>query len=63
MTLPDYIRPRGALSELSRTLGVSHTTILRWVERRVPAERVRPLSEATGIPPHVLRPDLYEVAQ
>lgn len=62
MTLADYIAPRGALSDLARRLGVSHTTVIRWTQRRVPAEMVRSLAQETGIPPHVLRPDLYQEA-
>jgi DNA-binding transcriptional regulator YdaS (Cro superfamily) len=39
---------------------VSHSTVLRWIEGRIPAERVRAVSAATGIPPHQLRPDLFD---
>jgi DNA-binding transcriptional regulator YdaS (Cro superfamily) len=60
MTLQQHIARRGRLSELSRAVGVSHSTVLRWIESRVPAERVRAVSAATGIPPHQLRPDLFD---
>lgn len=60
MTLRDHVGERGRLSALSRSLGVSHSTVLRWLEGRVPAERVRAVSQATSIPAHVLRPDLYD---
>jgi DNA-binding transcriptional regulator YdaS (Cro superfamily) len=60
MTLQQHIAQRGRLSALSRAIGVSHSTVLRWVESRVPAERVRAVAAHTGIPPHKLRPDLFE---
>ena len=62
MNLKTYIEPRGRLVALSRAVGVSHSTVLRWAAGRVPAERVKPVSRATGIAPHVLRPDLFEAA-
>ena len=63
MTLAQHIAQRGRLSALSRDLDVSPSTVLRWIERRVPAERVRAVSEATGIPPHELRPDLFDAPE
>ena len=60
MTLQQHLAKRGRLSELSRAMGVSHSTVLRWVEARVPAERVKAVSAVTGIPPHELRPDVFD---
>lgn len=60
MSLTSYIEPRGRLTEISRALDVSHSTVLRWAAGRVPAERVRAVSRYTGIPPQVLRPDLFD---
>jgi DNA-binding transcriptional regulator YdaS (Cro superfamily) len=60
MTLEQHIAQRGNLTALSRALGVSHSTVLRWIEGRVPAERVRAVAAQTGIPPHELRPDLFD---
>jgi hypothetical protein len=60
ITLPMFACKRGNVSALSRAIGVSHSTVLRWVESRVPAERVRSVAAHTGIPPHQLRPDLFE---
>ncbi|WP_299482008.1 YdaS family helix-turn-helix protein [uncultured Roseibium sp.] len=48
-------------SSLSRKLG-GHPTpqaISQW--NRVPAERVPEISNVTGVPRHVIRPDLYQV--
>lgn len=60
MNLEAYIAKRGSLSALASSLDVSPSTVLRWVQGRVPAERVRSVSEATGIPAHTLRPDLFD---
>lgn len=38
---------------------VDKSTVSRWVSRQVPAERVRHVSELTGIPFHLLRPDVF----
>jgi DNA-binding transcriptional regulator YdaS (Cro superfamily) len=47
------------LEALAARFGVNKTTIMRWEEGHVPAERVLAVSKATGIPPHELRPDIY----
>lgn len=48
----------GGLKALGRLLGLTHQTIGEW--QRVPAERVRQIEGHTGVPRHVLRPDLYD---
>lgn len=58
--LKSYLEQRGNLTRLARTVGVSHSTVLGWAAGRVPAERVRAVAAATGIPPHELRPDIFE---
>jgi len=49
---------RGLLARIARGLGVTRGAVSAWP--RVPAERVPAVSRITGIPPHELRPDLYE---
>lgn len=44
---------------LASVLSVSKGTASKW-SRRVPPERVPDVEAATGIPRHVLRPDLWE---
>ncbi len=62
MTLAEYLATPGQTAVgLAAQLGVSHTTVLRWAAGRVPAERVRAVSSATGIPQHELRGDLFDV--
>ena len=58
MTSIDFIIKRaGGISALARALGIRHNAIYSW--KRVPAERVLAVEEATGIPRSDLRPDLY----
>ena len=38
---------------------VNKSTVLRWEEERVPAERVIEVERVTGVPRSELRPDLY----
>lgn len=47
----------GGVTSLAKALGVRHTSFYSW--RRVPAERVRAIEAATGIPAHELRPDIF----
>ncbi|HCM62077.1 MAG TPA: hypothetical protein DIT05_05960 [Morganella sp. (in: Bacteria)] len=48
-------------AEIGKKLHVSQQTVFKWLNRRVPAERVIPLCELMNwqITPHDLRPDLY----
>jgi TorA maturation chaperone TorD len=47
----------GGVGELARRLGLSQPSVSGW--RRIPAERVSAVAEATGLPRTTLRPDLY----
>lgn len=51
-----------SLTALARAFGVNKTTIMRWEDGRVPAERVLDVERVTGIPRHELRPDLYPLS-
>jgi DNA-binding transcriptional regulator YdaS (Cro superfamily) len=59
MSLSHYLSKRGATARLASEMGVSHSTVLRWSQRRVPAWRVSELAKLTGIAARKLRPDLY----
>lgn len=48
----------GGVVIMSELIGTSHANISQW--GRCPAERVPQVSKVSGIPRHVLRPDLYE---
>lgn len=47
------------LDALAEKLGVNKSTLWRWEEGQVPAERVLQVEGITGISRHVLRPDVY----
>jgi DNA-binding transcriptional regulator YdaS (Cro superfamily) len=47
----------GGPKKLGEALGISQPAVSQW--ERVPSERVGKVSAITGIPPHVLRPDLF----
>jgi len=50
----------GGVKALGVKLGIAHTSVIGWRQSgRVPAERCQAISAVTGIPLHVLRPDIY----
>jgi Bacterial toxin YdaS len=51
------IKIAGGYRALARAAGVSHQSVMKW--KRVPPRRVLAVEELTGIPRHVLRPDIY----
>ena len=52
-----------SLETLALSFGVNKTTVLRWEEGRIPAERVLHIERVTGVPRHRLRPDLYPASE
>jgi DNA-binding transcriptional regulator YdaS (Cro superfamily) len=56
----DLIRStRGLSAKVARELGITTAAVAHW--RVVPAERVPAVERASGIPRHLLRPDLWDV--
>lgn len=51
------IKAAGSLAKLGAPFNLTAQAISLW--ERVPAERVPAVSKITGLPNHVLRPDLY----
>jgi DNA-binding transcriptional regulator YdaS (Cro superfamily) len=50
----------GGQNRLAEVLKVSPQAVNKWKRlRRIPPNRVLPVAKATGVPVHVLRPDLY----
>lgn len=47
------------MATLAAAIGVNKSTVLRWLENRLPAERVLDVERITGISRHELRPDIY----
>jgi len=56
MTLIDA--QHGIKTQIAKELGISKAAVSRW--DKVPANRVLAVSRITGIPCHILRPDLHE---
>jgi len=57
MELNQIINKAGSKAELSRIAGCTRQAVGTW--KRVPAERVRAISNALDIPKHIIRPDIY----
>ncbi len=49
----------GGLSALALKIQTRPQVIQHWRKRGIPAGRVLALEQATGIPRHELRPDIY----
>lgn len=49
---------RGLMTRLAAELGIERGAVAMW--KQVPPARVPDVSRITGIPRHVLRPDLWE---
>lgn len=57
------IKAAGGQSELARLLDIKQQSVHEWVTRgRVPAERVLQIERVTGVPRHLIRPDIYPVS-
>lgn len=49
------------LKELAAKLGVAPSVLHKWENKQVPADRCVHVEDVTGIPCHVLRPDVFKV--
>lgn len=60
--LDNAIQAAGSARKLGLAIGVSGMAISQWRKKYlgvVPATRVLPIYQVTGVTPHELRPDLY----
>lgn len=53
----------GSQSKLARLCKVTQPAVWKWMQsgKRLPAEHVLAVEEATGVSRHALRPDIYPV--
>ena len=47
------------LRDIADHMNVDKSTVTRWMQSKIPAERVLEVERFTGIPRHELRPDIY----
>lgn len=61
MDLKDAIKRAGiSQRQLADAVGVTEGRVSQWLSSgRIPAERCQAVSQATGVPLHTLRPDIY----
>lgn len=52
---------RGLLAKVAKDLGMSRAAVSLW--DRVPAERLPEVEASTGIPRHILRPDICQAPE
>lgn len=58
--LAETLRKRGIkLIDVAQVAAVNKSTVTRWMQKRIPAERVLDVERITGVPRHELRPDIY----
>ena len=62
--LIDLIKVAGSQEKLASSVGLSQQAISRWLKTdRVPAEHARKVADATGIPTHRIRPDIFPIQE
>jgi len=62
MDIDEIAAVAGGIGKLAEAAGVHWSTVCSWKrtkQRLVPVHRARQVSDATGIPLHVLRPDIW----
>lgn len=58
--LKDIFLAKGfKLAQIARAIEVDKATMTRWMQSRIPAERVAEIERITGVPRGELRPDLW----
>lgn len=54
----EYLKQRFVYSSIAEAIGVTPGAMAQWGDT-IPEKYVLPISEATGVPPHMIRPDMY----
>lgn len=49
---------RGLIAEIAQAINRTHAAVGKW--QQVPAQHVATVSRLTGVPPHELRPDVFQ---
>jgi TorA maturation chaperone TorD len=53
------IAAAGGIEAFQALAGIARRTVFLWKQNGIPAERVPEIEERTGVPRHILRPDLW----
>lgn len=62
MNVTDIIERGGGVLKLSKAIGRHHSAVIGWRKAgRIPVEMVPQVSQATGVPPAVIRPDIAAI--
>lgn len=56
----EIVRAAGGPKKLGALLGIDHSTISGW--KRIPAHHATRIAEISGVPAHVMRPDVFPAA-
>lgn len=59
--IKEIAKSAGGVIALSIALGLSRSAVSQW--KRVPIERIRDVERITGIPRHLLRPEVFGTEQ
>lgn len=61
LALKEYrVRTDQQLKELAAKLGIAPSVLHKWENKRVPADKCIHVESITGIPCHLLRPDVFK---
>ena len=55
----EAIEKAGSVKALAEAAGVTPQCVSQW--KKIPIGRVRAIEKGTGIPRHLLRPDIFDV--
>ena len=50
-------QPRGTRSRIAEAVGIANSTVTEW--KQIPPKHAMVVSNITGVPVHVLRPDIF----
>lgn len=57
LVLPEIFRRVGSQNALAKKLGITRQAVCAW--EKVPMRWIKTISEMTGIPRKLIRPDIY----
>lgn len=55
----EYLKQRFVYSSIAEAIGVTPGAMAQWGDT-IPEKYLMQISEVTGVPPHIIRPDMYD---